>query len=103
MDRVRAKGGAVILARSISGDATFVWQDLAACIGMAEPREISEDGVETVIDYFFDTFEQDPECRDAVRALCHSCDVRPNCLIYALENKLSGVWGGEVLQDGAIV
>ncbi len=92
----------MILARSIEGDAKFVWQDLAACIGMAEKTQVSEDGVEKVTDYFFDTYEQEEESRDAVKALCHSCPVRTNCLIYGLEKKASGVWGGEYLEDGTI-
>ena len=92
----------MILGRSIDGDRTFVWQDLAACIGMAEPREVSEDGVEKVTDYFFDTYEQDEDSRDATKALCQSCDVKSNCLIYGLKNKQSGVWGGEYLEDGTI-
>lgn len=88
----------MILRHVVSGDANFHWQDLAACRGMAEKRKPNGE----VVDYFFDTYETDEESRDAVKALCASCPVRQNCLIYGLENKLSGVWGGEYLEDGTI-
>jgi Transcription factor WhiB len=92
----------MILSRVIAGDAEFRWQDLAACTGMAEPRTVTADGVETVTDYFFDTYENDPGSREPTKALCMSCPVRQNCLIFALENKFSGLWGGEYLEDGTI-
>ena len=65
---------------------------------MAEPRR--EDG--TVIDYFFDTYEDEPEGRVSTEALCASCPVQQNCLIYGLTNKCTGVWGGKYLEDGTI-
>lgn len=87
----------MILGRSINGNAEFHWQDLAACIGMAQPRVNGK-----VVDYFFDTYEEQPESRDATVALCRSCPVRENCLIEGLEKKVTGVWGGEYLEDGTI-
>lgn len=88
----------MILGRVVEGDAQFEWQDLSACQGMAEKRR--SDG--TVVDYFFDTYEDIPESREAVEALCASCPVQQNCLIYGVTNRLSGVWGGKYLEDGAI-
>jgi WhiB family transcriptional regulator, redox-sensing transcriptional regulator len=56
----------------------FRWQDLAACVG-------------TDPDAFFP--EQGGNSRAAKR-ICMTCDVREECLQYALDNDEAGVWGG---------
>lgn len=35
----------------------------------------------------------------AARELCADCPVRPECLDYALEHDLKGVWGGTTEQE----
>jgi WhiB family redox-sensing transcriptional regulator len=56
----------------------FRWQDLAACVG-------------TDPDAFFP--EQGGNSRAAKR-ICMTCDVREECLQYALDNDECGIWGG---------
>lgn len=43
--------------------------------------------------------EKGGSCREAIR-LCNGCDVREQCLAYALEHAdIHGVWGGTVARD----
>jgi len=56
------------------------WVDLAACAGMDTDL------------WFLDN--QTGSYRQ-VRAICNTCPVQPDCLAYALENRIShGMWGG---------
>jgi WhiB family redox-sensing transcriptional regulator len=60
------------------------WQDSSEC-AKPENKKISK---------FF--FSNKPEEKYAARNLCFSCDVRRECLKYALDNKqIHGVWGGK--------
>ena len=59
----------------------FVWQDLAACDGMER-------------NLFFDDYENDEIIAKQVDELCAGCPVRDMCLLYGLEHKETGVWGG---------
>jgi len=50
---------------------------------------------------FFDTYGQ---ALELARKLCASCPVREACLSGALQRgEPHGVWGGQVLIDGAVV
>lgn len=67
-----------------SGLNKFDWQDEAEC---AKPKNKS------ISHYFFSNV---PREKYDARNICFSCDVRKECLKYALENKeLWGVWGGK--------
>lgn len=94
----------MILSQSIAGDRDFEWRDLAACQGMAQPRDknpdTNPDGKAT--DLFFDTYEEDEESRFYTEAVCASCPVRENCLMEALDKRYSGLWGGVWLDNGRI-
>ena len=60
------------------------WRDLAAC-----------KGADT--DLFFPAGETGPAAEQIAMAkrICAGCDVRDECLGYAIEtNQVSGVWGG---------
>lgn len=88
----------MILSQSINGDREFRWQSLAACQGMAMPQN---DRL-AVEDFFYDTYEREPEARDATKEICRRCPVKENCLRAGIENKETGVWGGVYLKDGDI-
>ena len=98
MERQGAGGGQLILAQVRNGDRNFDWKDLAACAGMAQPRR--PDG--KAIDYFYDTYEDEPETRDSTKRICRACPVRENCLIEGISGGETGVWGGEYLENGSI-
>jgi WhiB family redox-sensing transcriptional regulator len=49
-------------------------------------------------------FAESPQDVEEAKALCRGCRARVACLVGALERKEPwGVWGGELLMDGAIV
>jgi WhiB family redox-sensing transcriptional regulator len=49
-------------------------------------------------------FAEKPSDLELAKALCQDCPARRACLAGALERRESwGVWGGEILVDGAIV
>ncbi len=49
-------------------------------------------------------FETDGRALDLAKELCAACPVRQSCLSDALERgEPHGVWGGQILVDGAIV
>ncbi len=49
-------------------------------------------------------FAESPADVELAKALCHSCPVRVECLSGALERREPwGVWGGELLVQGAVV
>jgi WhiB family redox-sensing transcriptional regulator len=55
------------------------WTDRAACLDV-DP------------DLFF---SRDPDDIDEATAVCSGCDVRTDCLTWAIEhNETAGVWGG---------
>lgn len=88
----------MILSEVRNGDRAFDWKSLGACVGMAQPRR--PDG--RAVDYFYDTYEDEPETRENTKKICRACPVRENCLIEGLSNGESGVWGGEYLLNGSI-
>ena len=50
---------------------------------------------------FFETYGQ---ALDLAKKLCADCPIREECLTAALErHEPHGVWGGQILIDGAIV
>jgi WhiB family redox-sensing transcriptional regulator len=60
------------------------WRELAACNGH-DPN------------MFFPAGETGPAAQQIAYAkrVCSSCDVRDDCLTYAIEtNQVSGIWGG---------
>lgn len=61
------------------------WRESAGCIG-ADP------------DLFFPVTPAD---ETAAKAICGWCPVRPDCLEYATEHFLLGVWGGTTEDDRA--
>lgn len=66
------------------GLGNFEWMDDAEC-AKTKNKEIRS--------YFFSSV---PRERYDAKNLCFSCDVRRECLKYALENKeIWGVWGGK--------
>lgn len=46
---------------------------------------------------FFPEFAQDRRWQPTRDALCVGCPVRAECLLFALTNCYTGLWGGEVL------
>lgn len=49
-------------------------------------------------------FSEYPADLERAKALCRLCSLRVACLAGALERgEPHGVWGGEILQDGAII
>jgi len=49
-------------------------------------------------------FAESPEDVETAKAMCRGCRARVACLVGALERSEPwGVWGGELLMDGAIV
>lgn len=42
-------------------------------------------------------FPEDPVQSQQARRVCSRCPVRQDCLTYALENPVWGVWGGTTL------
>ncbi|MCH9732444.1 MAG: WhiB family transcriptional regulator [Actinomycetia bacterium] len=49
-------------------------------------------------------FAQDPRDLEKAKALCGACPIRRECLNAALQRQEPwGVWGGEILERGAVV
>jgi WhiB family redox-sensing transcriptional regulator len=49
-------------------------------------------------------FSEHPAELERAKAMCRLCPVRAACLSGALERaEPHGVWGGEILQDGAVI
>lgn len=67
------------------------WYHLAACNG-------SVTSVEN--DIFFDVYESDQVAAIQTDQMCLHCPVVKQCLQYAVENKMTGVWGGIYLNNG---
>jgi len=62
-----------------SGDVEQTWMSKARCRGHAPQEFFPSDGVGV----------------DRARQFCGGCDVRVECLEYALEHRIDhGVWGG---------
>lgn len=51
---------------------------------------------------FFDKYEEDPEIRPAIDALCSKCPVRRECLMNAISRQEWGLWGGVFFEKGKI-
>jgi hypothetical protein len=65
------------------------WKDEAACLGQD-------------VELFFDKYEEQPEVRDGVDAICQQCPVRKMCFANGITNKEWGIWGGVYLENGEI-
>jgi WhiB family redox-sensing transcriptional regulator len=63
--------------------------DEAVCRGAADPE------------LFFPVSEVGPGTRQVneAKAVCARCPVRPDCLAFALEQDLDGVWGGTTEEE----
>jgi hypothetical protein len=66
-----------------------LWKDDAPC------RDLKTD-------LFFDEYEENPDTRYMVDALCRQCPLSRKCLAVAVSNKEWGVWGGVYFEDGKI-
>lgn len=67
---------------------------------------------ETDPELFFPQEKDDPLVRhmtsiyyneSGAKALCFSCDYRISCLLYALENKEIGIWGGTTERERRVM
>jgi WhiB family redox-sensing transcriptional regulator len=86
-------GEQVMMAPMQWRDATVGWQDST---GLSLVLPCTEDP-----ELFFAESPQDVE---QAKAMCRGCRARLACLAGALERREPwGVWGGELLMDGAIV
>jgi WhiB family redox-sensing transcriptional regulator len=57
----------------------YEWMNRGRCLGLKPEQFLPTDGLGV----------------EAAQMVCHLCDVRVECLEYALENRIeSGVWGG---------
>lgn len=63
------------------------WREHAACIGH------DSDG-------WFDTYENSPDIRHGIDAICINCPVRQQCFGTGVSNHEWGVWAGVYLEDG---
>lgn len=52
------------------------------------------------INIYFESYEDYPEVANRVDSICNECPMRQRCLEYAVDNDLSGVWGGRYLVLG---
>ena len=58
-------------------------------------------GVDT--NYFFDTYESDPNAAQMVDKLCREyCPIAKMCFAVGVSHKEWGVWGGVYLKDGVV-
>ena len=63
------------------------WQDKAACKGMDPTIFFGPEHAETV--------KEKRDREDEAKAVCHTCQVKHDCLEYALDAKEAyGIWGG---------
>ena len=69
------------------------WYHLAACNG-------SVTSVEN--DIFFDVYESDETSAMQADQMCLHCPVVKQCFSYAVDNKMTGVWGGIYMSNGRI-
>lgn len=76
----------------LAGNNDLEWQNLASC------RNIDE----SMMDIFFDTYEEDEVVAEQADNLCISCPVADFCLQYGLETKSTGLWGGIYLKRGVV-
>jgi hypothetical protein len=66
-----------------------LWKDNAECLG-------SDTNI------FFDVYEEQPETREFVDALCRTCPVAKQCFAVGVSGKEWGVWGGIYLEGGEV-
>lgn len=71
---------------------TARWRERAACGGAKDqspwfPAEGS------------DTAQSSSPVPEKAAKICGGCDVRTECLLYALENRVLGVWGGTMTHE----
>ena len=66
-----------------------LWKDNAACLGL-----------ETNL--FFDKYEDNPEIRSGIDAICRKCPVVKQCFAVGISNKEWGIWGGIYIENGDI-
>ena len=76
----------------ISGENDLEWQNLASC------RDIDP----SLMDIFFDMYEDDEVVAEQADNLCLSCPVADFCLQYGVETKSTGLWGGIYLKKGSV-
>ena len=65
------------------------WKDNAACKGYDT-------------NLFFDIYEEEPQHRPAIDAVCAGCPVARQCFAVGVSQKDWGVWGGVYLEAGKI-
>ena len=76
----------------LSDDQDTRWMELGACAGIRDDSLFPEGDVGADI---APAEELMPDRETAAKAWCEDCDVRSECLAYALINKEpAGVWGG---------
>lgn len=73
------------------------WEQYASCRNW--PIKL-EDG--TILDPFFEGYEEYPHLRRSVEEMCQLCPVREVCEIAGPDNKW-GIWGGKWFEDGEVV
>lgn len=66
-----------------------LWKDDASCLGLEQ-------------NLFFDDYEDKPEIRHNVDALCRQCPVVKTCFAVGISGKEWGVWGGIYIENGDI-
>ena len=71
--------------------STMLWNSRAACIGAA-PELFDPPGLSGRDEY--------RQGLDRAKKICADCPVRQQCLDTAVTDKLSGVWGGVLLERG---
>lgn len=64
------------------------WRDYGNCAEAPDPEA------------WFDVYEDNPNVRSAVDAICMSCPVQKLCFSYGVSHKEWGNWGGVYLVDG---
>lgn len=69
------------------------WYHLAICNGSV--TSVNND-------IFFDVYESDRIAAEQTDQMCIHCPVAKQCLTYAVENKMTGVWGGVYMNNGNI-
>ena len=76
-----------VASKLASLEADARWQDFAACKGRDPFEFFGPENAETV--------KEKKEREDDAKAICSTCEVKQECLDYALEAREAyGIWGG---------